>query len=368
MRHAMIMAGGVGTRLWPMSRAERPKQVIPFIPQGAPGGTPRTLLQVAADRLEGLVPQDRRYICTGERYRGIIRDSMPEFTDDRILGEPVGRDTVNAVGLTAAVLERADPEAVFAVLTADHVIRPQQTFARAMDIGFRLVEAEHKRLVSFGVTPTYPATGFGYIQRGGPIDGFDDEAFTLSRFVEKPPLERAERYLEAGGFYWNAGMFVFHAATFMELLGRYQPESFAGLTRIAESWAAPDRTKVLNDVYPTLPKISVDYAIMEPAAEDSGAELCGVRMDVEWLDVGSWPSFAETLEGDEAGNRPSGGPLITEDASGNLAVSDDPDHTIALVGCADLVVVHTGDATLVMPRQRAQDLKKLHAKLPGELR
>ncbi len=367
MRYAMIMAGGSGTRLWPVSRDGEPKQLIRFIRR--PGDARAlSLLEIAAERLDGLVPADRQFICTGERYRGLIRERLPSFTDERILGEPMPRDTVNAVGFGAAVFGKEDPDAVLSVLTADHLIQPADKFAKAMDVGYSIVENDPTQLVSFGIKPTYPATGFGYIENGGELPGTDGLGFTVSRFVEKPPLEKAEEYLASGTFSWNAGMFVFHAQTFMDLLARHRPESHEGLMKIRTAWGTPDQRAVLEEVYPELPKISVDYAVMEPAASDPKVSLAGVRMDVEWLDVGSWPSYGETLEPDTHGNRASGGPVAVHDSSNNLVVSDDPEHTIALVGCEDLIVIRTDRATLVMPRDRAQDIKSLHAGLPDELK
>lgn len=367
MRYAMIMAGGSGTRLWPMSRADEPKQLIRFIPR--PGtGEAVSLLELAAERLEGLVPENHRYICTGESHRAMIRDRLPGFTDDRILGEPMPRDTVNAVGFGAAVFSKLDPDAVFAVLTADHLIRPQDTFIHAIDVGFSIVENDPSQLVSFGIKPTYPATGFGYIENGGELPGTDGLGFKVERFVEKPPLDRAREYVASGRFSWNAGMFIFHARTFMNLLARHKPESHAGLTRIAEAWSTPQQNAVIEKVYPTLPKISVDYAVMEPAANDPEVSLAGVRMDVEWLDVGSWPSYGKTLQADHYGNRTSGGPVAFHEARNNLVVSSSESHTVALLGCDDLIVIHTPAATLVMPRHRAEDLKKLHAELPDVLK
>jgi len=367
MRYAMIMAGGSGTRLWPVSRAGEPKQLIRFIRR--PGDDREvSLLEVAAERLEGLVPVERRYICTGEKYRGIIKDRLPSFTDDRILGEPMPRDTVNAVGFGAAVFGKDDPDAVFSVLTADHLIEPADVFAEAMDVGYGIVERDPSRLVSFGIKPTFPATGFGYIEDGGEIPETGGLGFRVAKFVEKPPLAEAERYLSAGNFSWNAGMFVFHAQTFLELLSRHAPESHAGLMKIREAWGTDRQRAVLDEVYPGLPKVSVDYAVMEPAASDPAVSLAGVRMDVEWLDVGSWPSYGETIEPDGAGNRARGGAAALHDSTGNLVVSTDSEHTVALVGCEDLIVVHTERATLVIPRDRAQDLKALHAMLPEELK
>ncbi len=369
MRYAMIMAGGAGTRLWPMSRQGLPKQLIPFIRR--PGSERAvSLLELSAGRLAAIVPEERRFICTGERYRDSIRERVPGFTDDRILGEPAARDTVNAVGFAAAVFEKLDPDAVFCVLTADHIIEPQQDFADAIDLGFRLVEDDASRLVTFGIMPTEPATGFGYIHRAEAIEGYEPlrtggGAFRVQQFVEKPDLATAERYVASGEYGWNAGMFVFSARTVMECLSRFKPESYEGLKRIQDAWGTPEGEGVLGEVYPALPRVSVDYAIMEPASRDDRVTVCGVDMDVRWLDVGSWPSYAETLEPDAAGNRANAPEhVVMHDSSGNLVVSGGTGaHAIALLGCEDLIVVHTDDATLIMPRERAQDLKALHGKV-----
>ncbi len=383
MRYAMIMAGGAGTRLWPMSRQDLPKQLLPLIP-ALDGGPPRSLLEISAARLDGLIDQDHRYICTGERYRDVIMNAMgPDtpsaFTDERILGEPAARDTVNAVGFAAAVFAKLDPDAVFVVLTADHLISPDELFRERVDIGLKLVEQDPSRLVTFAIKPTYPATGFGYVEQGAAVRTLDDAliddksvAFSVARFVEKPPLHRAQAYVESGHFYWNSGMFVFSAKAFMGCLERHAPESAEGLATIADAWGTDDQQRVLDDVYPTLPKISVDYAVMEPAANDKRVSIVGVEMPVDWLDVGSWPSFGETLTPDKSGNRhgaaSTSANTLCADSSDNLVASSDPDHTIALLGCEKLIVVHTPDATLVMPADRAQDVKDLHAKAPDNLK
>ena len=304
-----------------------------------------------------MVPSDRRLICTGRDHLEVIRQRLPEFTEDRLLGEPTGRDTLNAIGLTATVLALRDPEAVFAVLTADHLITPQDEFARCMQLGFDLVEADPKRMVTFGITPTHPATGYGYVQLGKSVDGFDTAHHTV-RFVEKPDEATARGYLESGDFAWNSGMFIFSAAGFLEAAAAFAPEAAAGLQTIGDAWSGQEREAVLDAVYPALPRISVDYGIMEPASTSGDFQVCTVPMAVQWIDVGSWPSYGETLESDDAGNR-SNGPVEHLDSRNVLAVSEDPNHLITTIGCEDLVVVHTPDATLVFPRDRDQDVKAM---------
>ncbi len=374
MRYAMIMAGGAGTRLWPMSRANNPKQLLDFIESPSEPGVRRSLLELAARRLEGIVAPERRYICTGEQYRDAIRQKLSDFTDERILGEPVGRDTVNAVGFAAAVFQKLDPDAVFAVLTADHLIKPDSEFQRCVDVGFRLVEEDPTRFVTFAIKPTYPATGFGYVECGAPIpDGDANLSHMVERFVEKPDLPRAAAYVQSGHFYWNAGMFVFHAGTFLDCLKRFKPESHAGLMKIQMAWGTSNQRSVIDEVYPTLPKISVDYAVMEPASKDPSVSIALVKMALDWLDVGSWPSYAETLQADKSGNRVSGpADAVLLGGKNNLVVSQagsgDSRHTIAMLGCENLIVVHTEDATLIMPRERAQELKDLHGQVRPDLR
>jgi mannose-1-phosphate guanylyltransferase len=372
MRYAMIMAGGAGTRLWPMSRNAKPKQLLPLIPRD---GKVVSLIELAASRLDGLVPQDRRYICTGEGYREPIRSVLPQFGDAQILGEPAARDTVNAVGFTAAVLAKLDPQAVFAVLTADHVIEPADVFRQRMELGFRLVEADPTRLVTFSIKPTYPATGFGYIERGAEISampGAKGLAYRVARYVEKPNIERAQAYVQSGLYSWNAGMFVWSAATVLDCIKRFKPESYEGLMKIQAAWGTPNQAKVLGEIYPTLPKISVDYAVMEPASTDKTVQVCTVLADVHWLDVGSWPSYGETLTKDAAGNSLGGesteATSLLVNTKNSLVVSSDPKHTVALLGCDDLIVVHTPDATLVMPRSKAEELKLVHGKLTDGLK
>ena len=355
MRHAVIMAGGSGTRLWPLSRAERPKQLLDVV--AAPDGGTHSLLAEAFLRLQAVLPTEQIWVCTAARYGDQVRAALPDLGAERLILEPVARDTANAVGLTAALVADVDPEAELAVVSADHVIRPVATFAAGLETAYRALAARPRSLVTLGITPTAPATGFGYVQRGTPTEvaGVAEAA----AFREKPDRATAESYLASGDYLWNSGMFVWRARTVLDALADHLPASAEGLDRVVAVPAGPERERVLAEVFPTLPKISVDYAVLEPAAAEPGRVLV-VDLQVDWLDVGSWPALAHTLETDDRGNAVRGLAVVV-DGSGNVVFSDDPDHLVALVGVRDSVVVHTADVTMVCPVSDAEQVKRLLA-------
>jgi mannose-1-phosphate guanylyltransferase len=355
------MAGGAGTRLWPMSVKSLPKQLIPFI--DGPSGQRRSLLQIAMDRLDGFLPNEQLYVCAGESTRGVMLDKLPKLTPDRFIGEPTGRDTLNAVGLTAAVLHSIDPDAVFAVFTADHLIEPRDEFQRIVNAGFELAERDDPKrpnpLVTFGITPTHAATGYGYLQLG---DKLSEQASVVDQFKEKPEQTIADDYHAAGPsrYLWNSGMFVWKAASVLAAIEKFAPENHRQLLTLGQAWGTPPYDDRIAEVYPNLPKVSVDFAIMEPASTDAGFTVAAVPMPLKWLDVGSWPSFAETLEPDAAGNRCSGSKSVHVDSTNVLVAGDDPDHLVATLGCEDLIVIRTQGATLVCPKDQAERIKELH--------
>jgi mannose-1-phosphate guanylyltransferase len=355
VRHAVIMAGGSGTRLWPLSRAARPKQLLDVVAED--GGGAHSLLAEAFARLQAVLPTENIWVCTAARYGEQVRAALPELGAERLILEPVARDTANAVGLAAALVADLDPDAELAVVSADHVIRPVERFAAALGTAYDVLATRPGALVTLGITPTGPATGFGYVQRGAgtAVPG----AFEAAAFREKPDLATAEEYLASGEYLWNSGMFVWRAQTVLDALADHLPESAEGLAKIVAVPAGPERDAVLATVFPTLPKISVDYAVLEPAATEPGRVLV-VDLDVDWLDVGSWPALAGTLETDAEGNAVRGTAVLL-DSSGNVVFSDDPEHLIALVGVRDSVVVHTGDVTMVCPMADAERVKQLLA-------
>lgn len=359
MRHAVIMAGGSGTRLWPVSRAGRPKQLLDLVaddPADGRGGA-HSLLAEAFARMRAVLPADRIWVCTAARYGDQVAAALPELRRDRLILEPVARDTANAVGLAAALVEDVDPGAELAVVSADHVIRPVERFAAALETAFDALAARPRALVTLGITPTSPATGFGYVERGTAIEV--PGAAEAASFREKPDLATAEEYLASGRYLWNSGMFVWRAATVLEALAQHLPETADGLRRVVAAPVGPERDAVLAQVFPALPKISVDYAVLEPAAAEPGRVLV-VDLDVDWLDVGSWPALAQTLAVDAHGNAVRGLTALVDSAR-NVVFSEDPEHLVALVGVSDSVVVHTRDVTAVCPIADAQRVKDLLA-------
>ena len=351
MRYALIMAGGSGTRLWPMSRAALPKQLIPFI-------NGQSLLQLAYGRLAGLVPAQNRFICAGQQHADVICRALG-LPAEQFLGEPTGRDTLNAVGFSAAVIAQRDPDAVIAVFTADHVIQPVDQFQKIVAHGYQLVEQTPNTLVTFGITPTLAATGYGYLQLGTPLEA---SAHIVEQFKEKPDPATAQQYFAAGPdrYLWNSGMFVWRAATLLDCIRRYEPANHAGLMKIGAAWPTPQRQAVLGEIFPTLKKISVDFAVMEPAGRDPQIRVAAVPMPLQWLDVGSWPMFAATCRHDAAGNALGTDRTLLLDTRRTIIASNDPQHLITTIGCDDLIIIHTGDATLVCHKDKAEAIKELH--------
>jgi mannose-1-phosphate guanylyltransferase len=340
--HAVIMAGGSGTRFWPASREARPKQLL------ALGRTDEALLTATARRISSLVPPDHVHVVTNARLRDATLAALPGVPAGNVLLEPVGRNTAPCVAWATATVARRAPDAVVAVLPADQAIADEAAF---VDTLRRAVEqASLGTITTIGIVPTRPETGYGYIEAG---DDLPPHARRVVRFVEKPDRARAEAYLAGGRHVWNAGMFFFRASDMLREIARHLPDVQAGISRIDEASATPRAAEVLREVFPALPSISIDHGVMEKAEA-----LAVVPGDFGWSDVGSWDAAWDLAAKDAAGNAGGADDVVFVDASGNLVRAlEGRGRMIALVGVKDLVVVQTDDAVLVIPKDRAQDVR-----------
>jgi len=354
MRYVLIMAGGSGKRLWPLSRQDMPKQLLRVV-----GG--KSLLRIAYERLDGIVPADQVLVCTGADYADIVATELPELKPANILGEPEGRDSLNAVAWPAAVVAARDPDAVIAVVTSDHLMHPVSAFQSALLEAFEVAESGEDFLVTFGVVPTAPHTGYGYLRRGEILPHHPD-VFSVIEFKEKPDRATAEEYLASGEYWWNSGMFVWRARTFLDQLEALQPKTHAAVLELA---AAPYR---LAEIYPELLKISVDYAVMEPVSRGEGsAQVVAVRLPITWHDVGGFAALGEQLPRDERGNAIHGVSVLV-DARDNLVINNAEDgRVVAVVGLTDTVIVQTPQITLVCPITEAERIKELVAEVTAKL-
>lgn len=354
MRYVVIVAGGSGTRLWPLSRQGKPKQLLDLVDG-------KTLLRIAYERIQGLVPDERVLVCTVADFRDEVHSQLPEIPLDNILGEPVGRDTLNAVAFPAAVLAARDPDAVMASVTSDQIMNPVSTLRAALKKAFRVAESHADALVTFGVVPTTPHTGFGYLERGSGIAGHTDVCRVAS-FTEKPNRETAERYLASGQYWWNSGMFVWRCATFLDQLRQLRPDAYDLLGTLV---AHRDR---VDELYPQLPKISVDYAVMEPVSRGEGtAQVLAVRLPITWHDVGGFEALGLQLPRDADGNATTGQSVLV-DSSDNVVINSDEDgRVVAVVGLSGTVIVQTPEITLVCPISEAERIKELVNEVTGRL-
>ncbi len=353
MPHAVIMAGGAGRRLWPLSRENRPKQLLPIA-----GG--KCLLEVAVDRVRGVFEPDEILIVTGAEYSDQVAAAIPDIPAENIIGEPVGRDTANAIALAAEILAGRDPNTTMAVFTADHIIRPEQQFAASVRSAIETAEKNPNALLTFGIRPTWPHTGLGYIQCEKEII---DSVHKVLAFKEKPDHATARRYVESGKYYWNSGMFVWQVGAILDAVKEFLPQTAEKLEPVAGAVAdGKDYSDILAEVYPTLEKISIDYAVMEKActieAEQAGRSVMMVELKCDWLDVGSWPALENICELDQAGNVVLAGHAAVMDSFRNVIVTED-EHLLAVLGMDDCVIIHSADATLVCNKSDAQRLKEL---------
>lgn len=346
MLHAVIMAGGAGTRFWPASRISRPKQLLALAGQSS-------MIEDTVERLRGLVPADRTLVVTNRNLVAPIRELLSGLPSEAVIGEPCKRDTAPCIGLAAILLQREDPDATLLVMPSDHVIRDRAAFQSAVRQAVRLVDEVPGRIVTFGIRPTYPAESFGYIERDQPLaDAGGLAAFEVRKFREKPSAEVARQFLAAGTFCWNSGIFVWKAATILRSLERFEPIMHARLQTIAHALGSPQFGEILEREFTAIEGKSIDFAVLE-----RHPEVIVIEAPFDWDDVGNWQSLAR-LNGTDAQGNTSLGRHLGIDTQATIVRSED-DHLIVTLGMHNCIVVHTPDATLVANRDSEEAVRRI---------
>jgi mannose-1-phosphate guanylyltransferase len=347
--YSVIPAGGVGSRLWPLSRADAPKFLHDLT------GSGNSLLRDTWDRLLPLSGDGRIMVVTGRAHRAAVEAELPDLDDANVVLESEPKDSSAAIGLAAAILVRREPDVIIGSFAADHVIRDQRAFGRAVREAVAVADAGY--IATIGIEPDEPAIGFGYIHCGGELDvAHAPSAMLVQSFVEKPDLATAKTYVASGHYLWNGGMFISRADVLLEQLGASEPELLAGILELAEAWDTPERGAVVDKVWPKLKKIAIDYTVAEPAA--AAGKLAVVPGDFSWDDVGDFASIAKLHSGGRKADLAVLGEnrrILADDATG--VVFSQSKRLIALIGVQNIVVVDTGDALLVTTTEHAQRVK-----------
>jgi mannose-1-phosphate guanylyltransferase len=351
MLHAIIMAGGTGTRFWPASRNASPKQLLQLVGNA-------TMLRQTIDRLGKLVPSDRLLIVTNERLVEVVRKQLPELPVNAVVGEPCKRDTAPCIGLAAMLVSRNDPDATMAVMPADHIIRPVEMFQAAIRQAGSLVDESPGRIVTFGIKPTYAAEVFGYIHRGKPLESSAAAApaYNVQQFKEKPDAATAKKYAASGEYYWNSGIFVWRATTILDALRRRHPEMLKHLQAIVDAWDTNQHQAVFDREFAAIKPISIDYAVMEHATD-----VAVIEAPFEWDDLGGWQSLARLAGTDESGNTIVGKHLGLSTTGTIIRTGDN--HLVVTLGLSDCIVVHTPNATLVANKHDEEQIREVVKRL-----
>ena len=344
--YAVIMAGGGGTRLWPISRKKHPKHILPLLGK-------RTLFQSALDRLDGFIPTERILVVTAADQAEELKRQAPHLSQANFLIEPQPRGTASAIGLAAVILKKHDPEAIMLVLTSDHYIRNTDLFRLVMQVAVQVARKDY--LVTLGVTPTFPATGYGYIQRDAALpEKFDYPVYRVMQFTEKPDESKARAMLANGDHSWNSGMFIWRADRILDEFARQMPDLKTALDRIGAAWDTPEQSVVLTSEWPRLKVETIDYGIMEHATNVAVLPASGL----EWSDVGSWDSLFDVLLPDEEGNVVVNSEHMLLETHDSLIYSTEK-KLVVTIGLDDLIIVDSSDALLVCRRDQAQQVRQV---------
>lgn len=347
MKHyyALIMAGGGGTRLWPMSRNQTPKQILPIIEE-------QSMLSVSVERLAPLFPPDHIYVVAGEQYKEVLREHAPDIPEENFIIEPYGKDNGPAALLGITHIYKRDPEAVIAFLTADHHIAEKDRFRQVLQAAANIALKDY--IVTLGISASLPSTAFGYIQRGDVIETMEGfRIYEAKRFTEKPDMQTAIQFIRSGKYSWNSGMFIWTAKRAMSEFATQQPEMHALMSQLAPAIGTDAYAEKLEEIWEPITKISIDYAVMENAER-----MAVIPVDIGWSDVGSWDALFDVLNLDQDGNgfKGSAPNKIIIDTKHTLVYSD---KLIVTIGVEDLVIVDTGDVLMVCHKDRTQDVKKV---------
>ena len=344
--YALIAAGGHGTRLWPMSRAKTPKQMLPLINQ-------ESMFRTSVERIQSIIPPEDIFVVTGRELVADLRDEVPQLPRENFIVEPYAKNTAPALALALATIQKRDPEATVAILTADHHIARQPTFCQVLESAWQV--AQEGYIVTLGIAPSYPATGYGYIEQGAPLGHYNDFAvYHSKRFTEKPDIVRATQFLASGLYSWNSGMFIWRVDRAMSDLERFQPAIYAMCSYLQTALDTPDYEDKLNDIWETMPDLSIDFAIMEKTDN-----IAVIPTDIGWSDVGTWASLYGILPQDNFGN------CIKGEASDIRVILDTRDTLVfsdrltVAIGVEDIVVVDTDDVLLICHKDRTQDVKQV---------
>lgn len=346
MLHAVIMAGGSGTRFWPASRSKNPKQMLTLVGE-------QSMLQTTAERLDGLISPEHTLVMTNKHLVDKVREQLPGVPPEQIVGEPSKRDTAACIALAASLVVNADPDAIMLVLPADHIISTTGQFQDCMRSGVRLIEQSPQRIVTFGIRPTYASESFGYVQRGEPlVDANMAGAYRVASFREKPNQQIAEQYLQSGNYDWNSGIFMWRASTILEALRRFEPEMMKRIDKIAAAMGTPGFPVTLQREFELIDGRSIDYAVMERYHD-----VAVIEATFRWDDVGSWQSIGRLTQPDEQGNCVRGKYLPIQ--SQRMIVYGESDHLLVTIGMQDMIVVHTENATLIAPKSEEEQVREV---------